>query len=156
MFNDVEKVSKVEKALFGMLTVSFFPYKTLEYDNKAVELEQMLIEKGISKPRDGSYPICELIAYTKSIEFNWHPDVPEEYRVFEDFWAMINSGFEFSEAYKFYRRNVDNRVADEWWTAKARAHKIWKPPAEKPTAEQTAEEASDPNSSGTSSKKDRK
>ncbi len=140
--------SKQESFFHGMITAEFFPFETYEKDAEAIYLADKLKEqlKKAGKKYEGSYALCELMVYTKSLTFNWQAETPPEYQALEEWWNMVQQKTPLLQHFEFYAKNVHTSLVELWWKAKKQAHTIWKPSDEKSEADQSDEEKADPNS----------
>lgn len=111
--------------------------------------------------------LAECVIYTKAQRFQWTNQVPEEYRNFEEFWDMVQSGIEPKKWFEFFAAQVpyslvigarggvvpkpDGKGSDfvprvmGWQDALRTALTIWRPVEERPPEDLTDEERADPN-----------
>lgn len=138
-------MSVVNRSFFyGMIEGKFFSIRTIEREAKVDALTE-----SIAKLVDVSYHgyirnYAFALIYTNSLEFNWTPDTPEQYRQFETWWDMVVSHQPPEECFLFYAKNVPSPINNGWIKTSDSSLEIWKPNREKPISmKQEAE--TDPN-----------
>jgi hypothetical protein len=133
VFNQ-EYRTKTENFFYGMITAEIIGYRNIELDILVESLTRRVIEETGKNSEVEERIINEYVrrlVYTKSLQFNWHEDTPEEFLSLEDWWFMVQRG-EFSGAcYLYYSKHVPNVITNHYLEALTKAHRIWRPPTEK-------------------------
>jgi len=95
--------------LYDMISADVFRSRTYSLDERVLVTEAAIT--AIVGKEDGyHYALSECVTYTKDLTFAWIDGVPDEFRAFEEFWALYKRGVAVDVWFPFYAEQVDNIV----------------------------------------------
>lgn len=169
MSNKNKQQLKARTFLYDQVTAHFYPHRNIRMDNAADELEAQLVkalgkkEKDLENDSNPYGTFCLLLTYTKKLEFNWLPDAPEAWLLFQELWQAWIKGRPVVEVWEMLTSEAFDMIALYGWNATdeqkedgivdvvgwAEAWRLamipWSPMTQRPAAQVPAPEAADPN-----------
>lgn len=153
--------TKAVSFFYDQITAEFAAQRTYDLDWQS---EALAVELRTHREHERDLYIvqyADCVTYTQKLKFNWHQDIPAEYRQFEEFWKRVQRGLPAVDCFDYFAAQISNHILmgsrgwiDEgnrigqtigWNDALVQAVRIWVPPETKPVEDLSDEERADPN-----------